>query len=63
MAYRHYPSLDPLWRRILLVAFCAAWAGFELVWGDSFWATIAIGMTAYGVWLFLIDYKPGEPKE
>jgi hypothetical protein len=54
-----HPWLRPLWRRVVLVGFCAAWSVFELVAGESFWAMIAIGMTAYGAWLFLINYKPG----
>ncbi len=58
-----HPWLRPLWRRIALVAFCAAWSIFELVAGEPFWAVLAIGMTAYGAWLFLINYKPGESKE
>jgi hypothetical protein len=57
MAQTHSPFLDSLWRRIALVVFCACWSLFELIWGDSFWATLAIGMTAYGTWLFLINYK------
>lgn len=61
MAQNHSPFLDPLWRRIALVAFCACWAGFEMIWGDAFWATIAAGMTVYGAWSFLINYKiPAE---
>ena len=63
MAQAPSPFLDPLWRRIALVAFCAGWSVFELIWGDSFWATLAIGMTAYGAWLFLINYTPSTPKE
>ena len=43
-----HPWLRPLWRRIALVAFCAAWSVFELVAGEPFWAVLAIGMT--GLW-------------
>ena len=63
MAGQSHPMLDPLWRRVLLVAFCAGWSAFELMWGNSFWATLAIAMTAYGAWQFLYDYKPSTSKE
>jgi hypothetical protein len=63
MASQSHKALDPLWRRALLVAFCAAWAVFELVWGDRLWSTLAVGMTAYGAWLYLIAYKPTMPEE
>lgn len=65
MAHENQPFLRPLYRRILLVAFCAAWTVFELTIGQGFWAAIAAAMTAYGAWIFLIDYKPerAEPPE
>jgi hypothetical protein len=63
MAGEDHPFLRPLWRRVALVAFCAAWALFEVVYGEQFWAMIAIGMTAYGAWIFLLGYKPDQGKE
>ena len=59
---RDAPFLKPLWRRVALVAFCAAWASWELWNGETFWATIVGGITAYAVWTFLIDYdrKPAK---
>jgi hypothetical protein len=62
MANEDHPFLRPLWRRIALVAFCVAWAIFEVVYGQSFWAMIATAMAAYGAWIFLIAYKPGAEK-
>ena len=53
--------LDPLWRRILLVAFCAGWSAFEFLTNSPFWGTLAIAMTAYGAWQFLYVYKPVDP--
>ena len=58
-----YPFLRPLWRRIALVAFCAAWAVFEFVNGSSGWGMVALGMAGYGAWIFLIAYEPGGKKE
>ena len=59
-----HPFLRPLWRRIALVAFCAAWAAWEVHGGEAFWMTLAVGMTAYAAWTFLITYpKPDEQKK
>ena len=55
---QYHPWLRPLWRRALLVAFCAAWAVFELATGSPGWAALAGAMTAYGTWMYLIAYKP-----
>ncbi|QPC86169.1 DUF3329 domain-containing protein [Mesorhizobium sp. NBSH29] len=62
MAHEDHKFLRPLYRRILLVVFCAGWTVFELTMGQGMWAAIAGGMTAYGAWLFLIDYKPERAK-
>jgi hypothetical protein len=54
----------PLWRRILLVAVAAAWSAFEWWNGDSFWGTLTAGLTAYGIWAYLITFPDaGEELE
>ena len=53
----HHPFFRPLWRRIALVAFCGAWAAWELWNRDPMWSTIAAGMAAYAAWTFLLTYK------
>ena len=56
-----HPFFRPLWRRIALVAICAGWTAFEAWNGDGFWLALAGGMTAYGAWVFLLNYKgPAE---
>ena len=60
--------LKPLWRRVAIVVFCAAWASFELYNGSTGWAAVAGFMAAYGAWMYLYDWKdpeqPGDkPKE
>jgi len=56
--------LQPLWRRVVLVGFCAGWAALELYNGSSGWASIAIGMTLYGAWMYLYDWKdPNASKD
>ena len=57
-----HPFLRPLWRRVALVALCAAWTVFELVNGETMWVTLAGGMTALGAWQYLIAYKPPPDK-
>lgn len=56
---QNHPFFRPLWRRIALVAFCAAWSVFEFSTGSGFWGTLAGGMAVLGAWQFLITYKPG----
>ncbi|PSJ61061.1 hypothetical protein [Kumtagia ephedrae] len=52
-----HPFLRPLWRRVALVVFCAAWAVWEFSNGETFWGTLAAGMAVYGAWIFVISYK------
>ncbi len=57
-----HPSLDPLWRRVVLVAFCAAWTGMEYYLGNMTWVYIVGGVTAYAAWCYLYAYKgPEDP--
>jgi hypothetical protein len=53
-----HPFFRPLWRRIAVVAFCAAWAAFEFWHREAFWGTLAAGMAAYGAGIFLYNYNP-----
>jgi hypothetical protein len=61
MAVQPSPFLDPLWRRIVLVAFCFAWAGWEFYNGAALWAVMAAGMGVYGGWMYLYDYGRTPP--
>lgn len=58
-----HPFLDPLWRRIALVGFCAAWSIYEWTNGEAFWGTLTAGMTAYGAWSYLLNYEPSKKEE
>ena len=51
---------QPLWRRIVLIAFCFGWAAFEYWRGDPNWAAIAAGMGAIAVWIFIIRFDSGD---
>ena len=49
----------PLWLRVAIVAACAAWAVVEWLHGETGWALMAGAAAAYGVWSFIIAYRPG----
>lgn len=62
MKDHEHPFFRPLWRRVAVVAVCAAWSIFEFSNGATMWGTIAGGFTAYAVWQFFFLYKePAEP--
>ncbi|WP_428642363.1 hypothetical protein [Roseibium sp.] len=57
-----HPWFDPLWRRIVLVAFCACWTGVEYYFGNTTWVYIMAAITAYAGWAYLVAYKgPDDP--
>lgn len=60
MKDQYHPFLRPLWRRMALVVFCAVWAAIEFYAGEPFWGTLAGGMAAYAIWMFIITYRPDE---
>jgi len=52
-----HPFFDPLWRRVLLIAFLVGWTLTELYFQSYAWAMIVGVFTLYGAWSYLIDYK------
>jgi hypothetical protein len=62
---QEHPFLRPLWRRVVLVAFCAVWAIWEVAYNrEAFWSTLAVGMAIYAAWTFLVSYpKPDNQKK
>lgn len=62
IANNSHPFLDPLWRRVALVVFCFAWAGFEFYNGNQTWGWITCAIAAYAVWAFLLTYKMSADK-
>lgn len=58
MKDQEHPFLRPLYRRVILVAICFAWAGFELYMGSQTWAILSAAIGVYGVWIFFVTYKP-----
>ncbi len=55
-----HPFYRPLWRRVLIVASCAAWTAYEFYNGEEMWGMIFLAITAYaGSWLLLF-FKPSD---
>ena len=62
MKDRDHPFFRPLYRRILVTLFCAAWAAWEIYNGEQLWAYITMGITAYSAWVFLLTYDRDRDK-
>jgi hypothetical protein len=60
MKDQEHPFFRPLWRRIAIVVFCGAWAAWEYYNQQEFWGMLALGMTAYAVWVYLWTYPSPE---
>ena len=52
----------PLWRRVLVIAFCFIWAGWEWSQGEDMWALMVGAVGAYGIWIFIIRFDEEEAK-
>ena len=50
----------PLWRRVLLVAACSAWALVEFVFGADLWGVIIGSVAVAATWQFFFDDWPGS---
>ncbi|WP_413719670.1 hypothetical protein [Silicimonas sp. MF1-12-2] len=55
-----HPIFRPLWRRVVVTAFCIGWALFELSNGAMIWAAI---FGACGVHLFLQFFVKFDPAD
>jgi hypothetical protein len=59
----NHPFYEPLWRRVLIPAFCFLWAAFEIYAGETMWAVIVGGLGLYATWkLFIEKRKPPVQK-
>jgi hypothetical protein len=58
-----HPWLRPLWRRVALIAFCAAWTLWE-AWLEpgSLWFWLILGITLWGGWDLLLSGKYREAR-
>ena len=56
--------LRPLWVRVGIIIFCAAWSGWEWLYNkDQFWGFLTLAATGWGIWELIINYdkKYGSP--
>lgn len=53
-----HPFYRPLWRRVLIVAFCLGWAGIELYNGQVFWVGVSGIAGLYAAWILLLRWNP-----
>lgn len=61
---KDHPFYKPLWRRLLIIAVAAAWAGFELIFArDGFWVIVSVAMLGYAVVVFLLQYQTKPPQD
>ncbi len=56
-----HPWFRPLWRRILVVAACLGWSGFEVWGGAPFWAILFGAVGVYAAWIFFFAWE--DPPE
>ena len=52
-----HPFFRPVWRRVLVVAICFAWASVEYSNGAEIWAMIFAALGGAAAWQFFIDWK------
>jgi len=54
----------PLWVRILVTLFVAAWTAWEWLWNkDQFWGILTLGMLGWAIYTFFINFdKAGGGK-
>jgi hypothetical protein len=57
-----HPFFKPLWIRIAVFAFTAAWAAFEVWTGSYFWACLFGAFAALSFHGFFIDFDPSRHK-
>ncbi|NJM28998.1 MAG: DUF3329 domain-containing protein [Rhizobiales bacterium] len=55
-----HPFYRPLWRRIVIVAFVAAWFGYEAYSKDGLWTVLSAAMLGYAIWTFFIAWPKDE---
>ncbi len=54
------PFFVPVWRRVVLVSVCLAWAAFEFYAGAALWGMLFLGMGALAVWQLFFNGWPGK---
>ena len=54
----------PLWRRVAVTGFLAAWCAWEWLWSkDTFWAVLVTAALAYSLYNFFYAFPKEEPDD
>lgn len=56
----NHPFFVPLWRRVATVAFCAAWAVLEWLYGETVWMAVSLVLAVWLGWAFFVAFEPRE---
>ncbi|WP_138472951.1 hypothetical protein [Poseidonocella sp. HB161398] len=56
----NHPFFRPLWRRVLVTAFCLGWAVFELAMGNPLWALLTGALGLYCGYGFFVTFDPRD---
>lgn len=51
----------PVWRRVVVTAFLAAWCVWEWINGDMFWSVLVTAALAYSLYNFFYAFPKDEP--
>lgn len=52
--------MEPLWRRVLLVFVCLAWAMVEFLNGAAVWGVVFGSLGVYAFWQLFLDGWPAS---
>ncbi len=55
-----HPFFRPLWRRLLVVGLCLAWALLEFSGGSTGWALLFLAIGLYSGWVLLVAWAPKD---
>ena len=55
------PWMRPLWVRLAFVVLPALWAGFEVLYGQQFWALLFGATAAWGFWTLIVKFEDPKP--
>ena len=58
-----HPFFQPVWRRVVTVAVCLGWAGFEFVTGEPFWGFVFAGAGIVAIRQFFLVSWPDFDSE
>ena len=55
-----HPFFNPLWRRVLTVAFSGGWAIVEFVSGSPGWAMLFAALALWCAYEFFVNWQPQD---